>query len=254
MSQLSYSQNFAPAIAGDIIYPFAPRTVLTYANPTETIEWAKGVVVNTSGENVTLPATSGDTFAGVALRDTSVEGTNYALNSAVSVMKRGQIPVVVEQAVTTASSVYVRYAPRAQVQTLNFSGNFVTGNSIALTVNGVALTPVPFNTDNATTVADLAAAIQATAPVATATGTGANQITATAVVDGDEVAFTGFLVTGGASQPTVTITETVVHRLTIDRGNFRADADSSTALLVSGAKYMGDASAGDLVILDLNIP
>jgi len=38
------------------------------------------------------------------------------------------------------------------------------------------------------------------------------------------------------------------------KGAFRASADSSTAALVTGAKYRGTAGAGELVIVDLGLP
>jgi hypothetical protein len=256
MSQLTYNESFSPAVAGSIIYPFEPRTVLTYANPVDTIEWGKGVVLASTGGggHIAIPSLIGDTFVGVAIRDTSAMGTRYEANSAVAVLRRGQVAVTVEQAVTPASPVYVRFAPRAQVQTLTFSATTVTGNSIALTVDGVASPPVPFNTTNAQTLTDLAAAIQATAGVATAVSDGVSVITATAVLDGAPVVFSGALVTGGASQPTIAITETVPNALSTARGNFRGDADSSTAFLVTPAKYLMEAGAGDITIVDLNIP
>ena len=67
----------------------------------------------------------------------------------------------------------------AQVQTRTFSGSLVTGNIINGTVDGVALAPVPFNTSNATTLSDLATAIQATPGVATAVSDGVSAITIT---------------------------------------------------------------------------
>lgn len=92
--------------------------------------------------------------------------------------------------------------------TLNFSADFVAGNTINLLINGVAITAVPFNTNHATTLADLASAISAHAAVATATVTGARQITVPGLTVGTQLVFTGILVTGGASQAVGTITVT----------------------------------------------
>ena len=47
--QLNYSQNFQPAVAGGLIYPFEENTILTYSNPTEQIQWGKGLVIHTMG-------------------------------------------------------------------------------------------------------------------------------------------------------------------------------------------------------------
>lgn len=88
---------------------------------------------------------------------------------------------------------------------ITFTGNFVTGNNIVVTLNGVVLATVPFNTDNNTTLADIATVIQSTASIATATPTNPNIISIipnlgfNAVVNFIEI-------TGGASQPTYAIT------------------------------------------------
>lgn len=103
----------------------------------------------------------------------------------------------------------VEAARVAQVRTLTFSGPIVTGNSIAGSVDGVALPPVPFNTDNATTLTDLATAIQATPGVSTAVSNGTNMITITAQDAGVPVALAGFVITSGASQATITVATTV---------------------------------------------
>lgn len=97
----------------------------------------------------------------------------------------------------------------AQVQTLNFSGDLVTGNTVDMDVQGVALATITFASDNATTMAALAAALQALPSIATAAVTGSNEITVTAAVAGVAVAITGIVVAGGASQATGSTTVTV---------------------------------------------
>jgi len=88
------------------------------------------------------------------------------------------------------------------VVTFDFSVDFITGNLIDLVINGLVVTQVPFNTDQATTMADLKAQIEADVPDSVATVDG-NDISV-AVFGGVQSA-TG-VVTGGASQPTTTIT------------------------------------------------
>src|SRR5690606_9633148 len=51
--------------------------------------------------------------------------------------------------------------PKLNVAVLSFNADFVTSNDIDLDVNGEAITTVPFNSDHATTLADLAAEIDA---------------------------------------------------------------------------------------------
>lgn len=96
----------------------------------------------------------------------------------------------------------------AQVQTLVISSAFVTGNTIDIEVDGSALASIPFNTTNSQTLTDLATAIQATAGVATATSNGTDTLTITSQNAGVPTFLTGFLVSGGATQATATITTT----------------------------------------------
>lgn len=95
-----------------------------------------------------------------------------------------------------------------QVHTLVFSAALITGNLIDGEIDGVAITQVPFNTDNPTTLSDLATELQGNANVETAVSDGTDTITVT-TVPYKEITLTNFVVTGGASQATITVTETV---------------------------------------------
>ena len=105
----------------------------------------------------------------------------------------------------------VRVARRNQA-TAVFSADLVTSNSVAAVVNGVALTATVFATDHATTMAALGAKIVAalaalTVPiVATATVGGASNRTLTIDAVDASLLLTAFVVTLGASQATVTLT------------------------------------------------
>ena len=146
--QLNYNQSFQPAVAGGLIYPFSENTILTYSNPTEQIQWGKGLVIYTPGGGggggtppsglCRLPSSGGDAanFIGVALRDTSSMLNYHEQYSAVGVLRRGQVAVQVEQNVTDLSPVFVRYAASSQVQTLTFSGATVIENIISVNVDG----------------------------------------------------------------------------------------------------------------------
>lgn len=100
--------------------------------------------------------------------------------------------------------VYRRDDEVAAVKVATFSGNLVTSNSIAVTINGIALTAVPYNTSNAQTLTDLATAIQAAEGINTASSNGTNAITVTADVGAGLTI--SIVVTGGASQATVAVT------------------------------------------------
>jgi len=98
-----------------------------------------------------------------------------------------------------------------QVQTLVFSDDLVTANSFAMDIDGVAITPVVFNTNNDTTLDDIATEIQGNASVFRAERTNNRTITITTVAY-KEIVLSDALVTLGASQATVIIAETVEQR------------------------------------------
>lgn len=83
---------------------------------------------------------------------------------------------------------------------ITFDSDFVSSNSIVVTINGSALSAVPFNSDQATTMSDLASAIQADSSVTSATVSASRTIT---IVPVDEGTFlvNSIVTTAGASQP-----------------------------------------------------
>lgn len=85
--------------------------------------------------------------------------------------------------------------------TITLSTDLITGNIVAVSVNGVAISPVTFDTDHDTTMGLVVAAILALDPDYKAVAAG-DVITVT--TPGVDVVLTAG-VTGGASQPTVTI-------------------------------------------------
>jgi hypothetical protein len=102
-----------------------------------------------------------------------------------------------------------------QTLTLTISAAFVTSNSVVISVNGVALTPVVFATDSNTTLAALATALQATDAIASATvtnaGAGTDDDREIVIVANDpliDVVLTGYACSLGASQNTAAIATT----------------------------------------------
>lgn len=96
-----------------------------------------------------------------------------------------------------------------QTATLTFNADLVTSNSSAITVDGAAIagSPVVFATDHATTMALIAAALQAEASVTSATVSAARVIT---IVYSDYSTHTAAVtVTAGATQAGVTFATTV---------------------------------------------
>lgn len=96
--------------------------------------------------------------------------------------------------------------PVSVTSTINFNADFVTGNSIVPTINGSDLAAVPFNTDQAQTIADVAARIASNPGVFSATVTGAREITVVFISPVTNIV-TSVVTTGGASQPTTTIAQ-----------------------------------------------
>lgn len=109
----------------------------------------------------------------------------------------------------------------AQNQTITLSQAFVTGNTVTGLINNVAITPVAFATDSDTTLAALATTIDTylkanydgngSASVVTIPNSTSDDRTILVVSPDSvtEITFDSFSVGGGASQPILTIVETL---------------------------------------------
>jgi len=95
----------------------------------------------------------------------------------------------------------------SQAGTIVFDDDFITGNLIDFTINGTSVTQVPFNTNQADTMADIKVQIEAdiTDSVVTIDGTDPNTRTLIVEVFSGVVSIS-VVVTGGLSQPTASIT------------------------------------------------
>lgn len=105
-----------------------------------------------------------------------------------------------------STDITVPSTPTAQNSIVTMSGDFVTGNSIAITLNGTPLTAIPFDTDQITTMNDIATALEANAAVDSVSITGSNLVINVFGKPNVSAIINSFVVTGGASQPTATIT------------------------------------------------
>jgi hypothetical protein len=92
---------------------------------------------------------------------------------------------------------------------------FVTGNEIDMDINGVPITTVLFNTDNDTTLQDLATEIASNTDVSAAITANGNTIFIAPVAD-TPLEITSAIVTGGASQPTFTFESMSFERFNFD--------------------------------------
>lgn len=109
------------------------------------------------------------------------------------------IPMGVGVAKIIGQDMQVRL-PHVDIATVTQSTALISGNSTVVTLNGIALTPVVFATDNATTMAAIAALIAAQNGIASAVYNGTDGIVITADQGFDVLAT--FATTGGVSQPT----------------------------------------------------
>ena len=96
--------------------------------------------------------------------------------------------------------VYRREDEVAIVKTITFDSDFVTGNSILVTINGITLDAVPFNTDHATTISDLADEIAAAEFVNTAVDVALTRVI-TVTADAGSPLDINVAVSGGSTQP-----------------------------------------------------
>lgn len=189
-------------------------------------------------------------LAGVSTDDSLPAGYNN--EEVASTMREGRMFVQVEDAVTPDSDVFVRHTAKPQIQNIVFDAALVTGNLIDGEINGEAITQVPFNTNNDTTVDDLATEIQSNVNVITAVRSGTDTVIVTSVQD-IAVSLTNYVVTGGATQAVATVSETQVERSQASRGSFRSDTDGGTAAQLSEAKWRTSAAADKLAVVELNV-
>lgn len=255
--QTSYSTNMVEGTAGLIAEAGgAPRVINSLANYTDSaVEIPFGRAVNLTGDGLwcALASASG-ILAGVAIRDTAKEGNSYLYKDSVGVMSLGRIYVEVEEAVAVGDAVYYRHTGKNQVQTFVLDANLVTGNTLTVTVDGVSLSQA-FDTDHLTTITALAVQMVGVPNVASAVVGGASNRTITVTSSDDiEVEIADELISGGASQAGIVITETVVMIPNTDKGLFRNDSDSGTATQTTRARWIKGASIGGLAILEISLP
>jgi len=105
--------------------------------------------------------------------------------------------------------------PTKPVYEIEFAGALVTDNTFNMKVNGTALTQETFNSNSNTTVAAIAAELQALGSIESATVTDAGGgtdddrvIVVTGAVKGVEVWMDGLTVAAGSSQTTAALTQT----------------------------------------------
>ena len=109
MSQTAYSLEHDVAVSGGLA-DVNNTSRDTYNNPVDEIKFGH-MVAKVSGDDdgCEQPDSAGADLLGVSLRKISTENDKYAAKSAVAVLRRGQVFVEVEEAVTPDSDVFVRH-------------------------------------------------------------------------------------------------------------------------------------------------
>ncbi len=254
MLQMDYSNDSEIGLEGG----FADsgfHDVLTKNNPTEEIPFGRALFnIADDDDGVKLPdANDATRFVGVSIFDQAIEGSSYPVKSAVACIKRGRANVRAEEALNADDPIFIRINGKQQVQTLTFDINFVASNKINLKINGEPIAEVTFDTDQATTMGLLDAAITAMQGVANVTTLG-KVVTITSKQDVDLI-ISDIVVTLGVSQPVGVVAETVTGIPTSDRGRFRKSADGGTAIqLTEGVKWNRGVAAPGIAIIDVNLP
>jgi hypothetical protein len=150
----------------------------------ETAMTAEDYILTIDGEEISVTSTSTTTFSVVNLNANLVTGNRIAVT--VDGVEVGTVTAVI-----------------------NFDSDFVALNSIVATINGVAMSPDTFLTDQATTIALVAAKIATNAAVTgggSSTVTGARQITVVFNAPGTN-SVDSVVTTLGASQPDADIAQ-----------------------------------------------
>lgn len=256
--QLTYDINPEVLALGQLAYVGMPYEILSCNNLANEVVFGR-LASKVSGSDLTVKRFNSptETQYGVIMSDDRVaidEDTTltdaYPANSTVGVITNGYVAVLVDQAVTSDDPVYARHSTTLNVQTITFDVDFVNLNSIAMTINGDVQTATVFATDHATTIAALAAKIEAHEDVLTAVAAG-RVITVTSV-NSEAITFV-ITVTLGAAQAVDTIVTTVTGAAgNQSQGVFRKDSDSNKASLVSNAKFVTSADADGLAILKVS--
>ena len=138
-----------------------------------------------------------------------VNTTNVFSNPITTIITRDNAYSVNVDVVAAAAQVYTVFLNNISyiysLPVITFTGGFVAGNSIVVTINGVQQTAVPYNTSSSQTVTDIASMIATNAAVASATASAGN-IISIVPNSGFSVTINSISITGGVSQPTYAIT------------------------------------------------
>jgi hypothetical protein len=238
--------------AGDNISQVANETIL-YGNFVA-LDQFRGKAIRPSAA---ADVTDINKRLGIALRDESVESkddgldANYSANQQMSIRRLGRVYVKPEELYTLDSDVFVRISNKPTIKQVAYSQDFIAGDNVSITINGATIT-TPFDTDNATTYANidanLTAAFAGTLQDVTVDAT-ARTIDITSVLNTD-ITVTATATVGGA---TATVVESQAGTSENTIGAIRCSADGGTAVQLTNAKFVTTGSAGTIGVLELGV-
>lgn len=142
MSQTSYDMDQPIGVAGLLADASgSPKKTATYINPDDEIPFGRAVAKDSATDSACkLPDGAGVDIVGIAVRDSATEESDataenaYATESAVAVLRRGRIYVVVEEAVTPDDAVFVRHTANGLLTSLGiFRTDNDGGNALEIT-------------------------------------------------------------------------------------------------------------------------
>lgn len=263
MAQLLYPETITKGASGDPAHLDSGNVGSRFLAEGESdIPFGRAVETDGSNGDSNCKLYEGGKLVGIALRDRAKSDLTDGIVGPVEfpLMSSGEVWVEVDGDVTPSDDVFIRQSVEPEIFTITWDGDFVALNAINGTVAGVAIAQTIFSVDQATTIAAVAAAIQALESVATATVTDTREITVTGAVDGTDLSSSGtaFTVTLGAGQAADTIANVSGPSDGTDLGIFRADDDDvgsgANAVQVTRAQFLTSAVAGGVAILQINLP
>ena len=213
-----------PTVNGVVLAPTAWTTdqATTLEAVADVIEAAAGVASATpSGDVITVVFTSA---VNATVNEVTVVGTGS--QPTVTIAPTG--PLVTDNLINVSVNGTI---VGTVTSIIDFDIDFVSSNVIVATVNGVALSSNTFTSDQATTIAAVAAKIGTATGVASSTVTDTKQITVVFTSAGNNTV-NSVVTTSGSTQPEATISE----------GGFVFDTDSPTTMSNIAAAILAQPS------------
>ena len=261
MTQTSVSLEPPVARAGLPADNSSARDVVSKAAG-ETILFGNFVALDIASGKVIRPNTAGLITSklsrlGIARCDESMESKddgldpNYSANQLASIITSGRVYVKSETAVALGDTPHIRHENTPEIITVSYDLDFQAGDSVDISVNGIVIA-TPFNTNNATTYADVDTNITAaTAGIVqdvTVDAT-ARTIVITAALNND-ITVTADITAGGAL---ATVFQTQEGTSVNSIGAVRANTDGGTATALTDCKFLSECDAGGFAVLELNV-